>query len=489
MSTEPIQVLQLLALAHADLACYIIAMWPQFSRGPHLEMILSKLEAVERGDILRLMMFLPPRHGKSLLGSTLFPAWYLGRHPDHHVIFASYGQELSDDFGRRVRNLLMDPLHQAIFQDCRLSDDSTAAHRFTTTHGGAYFAVVRGGPITGRGANLLIIDDPLKDYEEASSETIRRLLHEWFTSVAYTRLMPGGRIVLIQTRWHEDDLAGRLLREQIGGERWELLSMPAIAESDDAFRKEGEPLWPERFPLPQLEQIRAAIGSRAWASLYQQRPSSATGAVFKRDWWQFYRPPFHGPFNRIVQSWDTAFKKGTENDFSVCTTWGVTDNAYYLLHLWRGRVEFPDLKRILASLAEQWKPSAILVEDRASGQSLIQELTNSTALPIIPVKADSDKQSRALAVTPLVEAGRIFLPESASWVSDFVEEMACFPNGVYDDVVDSTTQALNYLREEPQASPMLLGGSGFSQRELDKEELWRKAMRGFPMSPEEIARM
>ena len=291
MSTDPTQLQQLLALARIDFACYCVAMFLQFLRAPHVERIIEKLEAVERGDILRLMIFLPPRHGKSLVSSTNFPAWYLGRHPDHHVIFASYGQGLSDDFGRSVRNLLADPLHQAIFQDCRLSDDSMAAHRFSTTQGGAYFAVGRGGPITGRGAHLLIIDDPLKDYEEACSETIRRSLHEWFRSVAYTRLMPGGRIVLIQTRWHEDDLAGRLLREQKGGERWEVLSMPAIAETDDAFRKEGEPLWPEKYSLPRLEQIRAAIGSGAWASLYQQRPSAATGAVFKRDWWQFYRPP------------------------------------------------------------------------------------------------------------------------------------------------------------------------------------------------------
>jgi predicted phage terminase large subunit-like protein len=494
MSTQPIDMQQLLALAHQDLACYGMALWPRFEMAHHHQQIISQLESVERGRESRVIICMPPRHGKSLITSTLFPAWYLGRHPDHHVIFATYGQELSDDFGRRVRNLLADSLHQAIFRDCRLSEDSAAAHRFNTTRGGAFFAVGRGGPVTGRGAHLLIIDDPLKDYEEASSETIRRSLHEWYRSVAYTRLMPGGRIVLIQTRWHDDDLAGRLLREKLG-ERWELLSMPAIAESDDAFRKEGEPLWPERFPLSQLEQIRAAIGSRAWASLYQQRPSAATGAVFKRVWWQFYRPPLHGPFNRIVQSWDTAFKKGTENDFSVCTTWAVTDNGYYLLHLWRGRAEFPELKRVMISLSEQWKPMAILVEDRASGQSLIQELKTSTALPIIPVKVDTDKQTRAQAVTPLMEAGKIFLPEpeSAPWVSDFVEEMACFPNGVYDDVVDSTTQALNYLRQEsftadPELNRLMLGLKD-SQELLDKEELWRKARLGYPMSPDEIARM
>ena len=215
---------------------------------------------------------------------------------------------------------------------------------------------------------------------------------------------------------------------------------------------------------------------------------------FKRNWWQFYRLPFSGPFSRVVQSWDTAFKKGNENDFSVCTTWGVAENGYYLRHLWRGRVEFPELKRVLASLAEQWNPNAILVEDRASGQSLIQELKTSTVLPIIPVKVDTDKQTRAQAVTPLMEAGKIFLPEpeSAPWVSDFVEEMACFPNGTYDDCVDSTTQALNYLRQEsfiadPELNRIMLGLE--ESKKLDKEELWAKAMRGYPMTQEEIYRM
>ena len=492
MSLQPTEMQQVLALAHQDLACYAMALWPQFELARHHSLIVSRLEAIERGQESRLTVCIPPRHGKSLITSTIFPAWYLGRHPDHHVIFATYGQELSDDFGRRVRNLLTDPLHQAIFPNCRLSEDSAAAHRFATTRGGAYFAVGRGGPVTGRGAHLLIIDDPIKDYEEASSETIRRTLHEWFTSVAYTRLMPGGRIVLIQTRWHEDDLAGRLLREQRGGERWELLSMPAIAESDDAFRKEGEPLWPERFPLSQLEQIRAAIGSRAWASLYQQRPSAATGAVFKRNWWQFYRPPLHGQFNRVVQSWDTAFKKGAENDFSVCTTWAATDNGYYLFHLWRGRLEFPELKRLMASLAEQWKPHAILIEDKASGQSLIQELKHSTVLPIIPIKVDSDKLARAQAVTPLIEAGKVSLPESAPWLNDFIDEMSSFPNGLHDDTVDSATQALNYLREHATDFPYFeVFAKVNTPRAMrsDKEALWEKAMLGYPMREDEIDRM
>jgi predicted phage terminase large subunit-like protein len=478
---------QLAAMAHEDLACYSTAQWPQFERAPHHELIISKLEAVERGEIKRLMIFLPPRHGKSFITSSIFPAWLLGRHPQYHIIFATYGQELSDDFGRCVRNFIAHPDHQAIFPNCRLSEDSTSVRRFNTAAGGAYFAVGRGGAITGRGAHLLLIDDPIKDCEEANSETVRKALHEWYASVAYTRLMPGGAIIIIQTRWHQDDLAGWLLREH-ANENWDVLCLPAIAEQDEGFRKEGEPLWPEKYPLPELEMKRTAIGGRAWASLYQQRPAAADGVIFKRDWWQFYSQPLSVTPNQIVQSWDTAFKKGEENDFSVCTTWGVASDGYYLLHLWRGKVEFPELKRVVASLAEQWKPNVILVEDKASGQSLIQELKLSTPLPLIAVKVDSDKQTRAQAVTPLIEAGKVFLPKSAPWVSDYIEEMACFPNGVHDDVIDATTQALNYLRVKPPLRATVLFPSR-AYRKLDKEELWYKAMRGWPMSPEEIERM
>jgi predicted phage terminase large subunit-like protein len=490
MSAGAVDHSQLLALAHEDLACYAIAQWPQFERAPHHELLIRKLEAIERGEINRLMIFLPPRHGKSSITSSIFPAWFLGRHPQYHVIFATYGQELSDDFGRPVRNFIADRVHQEIFPNCRLGEDSTSVRRFNTTAGGAYFAVGRGGSITGRGAHLLLIDDPIKDFEEATSEKVRKALHEWYASVAYTRLMPGGAIIIIQTRWHEDDLAGWLLREH-ANENWDVLCLPAIAEQDEGFRKEGEALWPEKFPLPELERKRAAIGGRAWASLYQQRPAAADGVIFKRDWWQFFPPPLTVELNQIVQSWDTAFKKGTENDFSVCTTWGETSHGYYLLHVWRERVEFPELKRVLASSAEQWKPNAIIVEDKASGQSLIQELKLSTALPIIPVKVDSDKQTRAQAVTPLIEAGKVFLPQSAPWVSHFVEEMACFPNGVHDDVVDATTQALNYLRVKPARSTIELGYSALapSLEKLDKEALWEKAQAGYPMSPEEIERM
>jgi predicted phage terminase large subunit-like protein len=474
---------QLLALAHEDLACYAISQYPSFELARHHELIVSKLEAVERGEISRLMIFLPPRHGKSLITSSLFPAWYLGRHPDHHVIFATYGQKLSDDFGRRVRNSIVDQVHQAVFPNCRLSEDSSAAHRFNTTQGGAYYAVGRGGPITGRGAHLLLIDDPIKDREEANSETIRNSLHDWFASVAYTRLTPKGAIIVIQTRWHEDDLAGWLLREH-ASENWDVLSLPAIAERDESFRKEGEALWPARFPLEDLNQKRQLVGGAAWASLYQQRPAAAEGAIFKRGWWRFHREL--PEFSQVVQSWDTAFKKGAESSFSVCTTWGLAEKGYFLLSVWRGRVEFPELRRMLIALAEQWKPSAILVEDRASGQSLLQEL-KATSLPVLAVKVDSDKLSRAQAVTPLVEAGKVFVPESAPWLGDYIDELAAFPMGNYDDAVDSTTQALNYFRE--RANQPILFPDYSTSLEEEKEMLWEKAMRGYPLTEAEIAKL
>lgn len=435
----------MLKLARLDLACYAIALNPKFELAWHHRLIADRLEAVERREISRLMIFMPPRHGKSLLGTQIFPAWFLGRHPDRSIITATYGQELADDFGRTVRNMVSDPFHRAIFPEFRLADDSASMRRFGTTAGGSYFAVGRGGSLTGRGAHLLLIDDPLKDAEEARSEATRRALHEWYSSVAYTRLQPGGAVVVISTRWHEDDLAGRLLREDPKG--WDVLNWPAIAEVDEAFRRAGEALWPEKFPLEKLEGIRAVLGGGPFASLYQQHPAAAEGAIFKREWWRFFRE--QPPLKRIVQSWDTAFKNGTENDYSACTTWGVADNGYYLLWFWRGRVEFPELKKRMQWLAEQWKPHQILVEDKASGQSLIQELRYASALPIIPIKVDKDKLARAEAITPLIEAGRVFLPEFAPWLSDYVDELAAFPTGVHDDAVDSTTQALNYLRHAP----------------------------------------
>ncbi len=435
---------EVLGLARRSLAAYAPLMFPRFELAWHHSRLIAKLEAVERGEIRRLMVFMPPRHGKTLLATQVFPSWFLGRNPEKSIICATYAQDLADDFGRVVRGYVNDNHTKATFSELGVAEDSNSMKRFVTTAGGAYYAVGRGAAITGRGADLLLVDDPLKDADEARSENIRHSLHEWFGSVAYTRLQPQGAIVLIQTRWHHDDLAGWLLREH-GDEGWNVLSLPAIAEVDGDGRREGEALWPRRFSAEALRGIRAAVGGSAWSALYQQRPSAVEGEIFKREWWKRYTelPP---KFRRIVQSWDTAFKTGKENDFSVCTTWGESENGFYLLDRWSARCEFPELKRKVTALAQEWRPNVVLVEDKASGQSLIQELQASTRFPVLAIKVDSDKVSRANAASPLVECGKVFLPQSAPWLADFLYSMCVFPAGAHDDDVDSCTQALNYMR-------------------------------------------
>jgi len=262
---------------------------------------------------------------------------------------------------------------------------------------------------------------------------------EWFHSTLYTRREPEATIVVIATRWHEDDLVGRLLKQQHDNpeaDQWEILHLKAIEES--------KALWSERYPLKTLEAIKSSIGSRAFESLYQGEPTIAEGEIIKREWWQYFDEMPN--FQRIIHSWDTAFKTKVSNDFSVCTVWGEADNGYYLLNVWRGRVEFPELKAVAVALNQKDTPSAVLIEDMASGQSLIQELGRGTPIPVLPVKTDRDKVSRAAAASPMIEAGKVFLPRNAPWLYDYLEEMSAFPNGTFDDQVDSSTQALNWMR-------------------------------------------
>jgi len=435
---------ELLALPAEDLACYALAMWPSFELAAHHAKLVEHLEAVERGEITRLAIAMPPRHGKSLTSSILFPAWYLGRHPERQVIAATYSQELADEVGRKVRALLLDPRQGAIFPRCRIDAASAAAARFSTTAGGSYLGVGRGAGITGRGSDLLLIDDPLKDSAEAGSQTTRRALQDWYASTAFTRLQPGGAVIVCATRWHEDDLTGWLLREH-AGEGWTVLSLPAVAEAAEDFRGEGEALWPERFPLDLLAKIRAQVGGVVWASLYQGHPAAGEGRVFKREWWGRYREL--PAFDRVVQAWDTAFKAGTESDYSACVTIGEAKSGFYVLSAWRGRVEFPELKRRVLELAAEFTPAAVVVEDRASGQSLLQELQRESRLPVLGIKADTDKVTRASVVTPTIEAGRVFLPEGAAWVESFLEEVSAFPASVHDDYTDAFVHAMTYLRQ------------------------------------------
>jgi predicted phage terminase large subunit-like protein len=440
---------ELLTIARERLGVYHAGQHAGLKPARHLdEILIPALEAVERGEIKRLAVAMPPGHAKSSVGTLSFPSWYLGRHPDRQVISVSHTAELATDFGRKVLNLVDRDLFRALFPGFQLTGDTGSASRFTTKKGGAYFAVGLGGAITGRRAHLVVIDDPFKDRADAMSPGIRKAVKEAYSSTIYPRLMPEGAIVLISTRWHEDDLIGWLTREH-AEDGWRVISMPAIAEEDEGWRKVGEPLWPQMFPVETLRRTRAAIGEAAWVSLYQQRPAAAEGAVFRRDWWRSYTDVPQS-FDRIVMSADTAFKAGTEADYSVVTVWGETKTGCYLLTVWRGRAEFPELKRQVIALAAAWSPTSLLVEDRASGQSLVQELQRETSLPVLPVSVDKDKVTRAQAITPLIEAGRVFLPASAPWLGDYLDELSSFPAAQHDDQVDSTTMALNWMREGPE---------------------------------------
>ena len=289
-------------------------------------------------------------------------------------------------------------------------------------------------------------DDLVKDAQEANSDVTCRGIAEWLKHVALTRLARDGKIIAIGTRWSEKDPMGWLLREQKG---WRVLHLPAVSEGagDPLGRPAGAALWESQYPRHVLETIRIAVGAQVWQSLYQGNPTAAQGTIFKRNWFRHYQT-VPEKFHRIVISWDTAFKTGASNDFSVATVWGQTENGTYLLHCWRERVEFPTLKAQVTQLAEAWKPHAILLEDAASGQSLLQELKLATTYPVIGIKPDHDKQIRASAVTAYFEAGKVLFPEGAAWLADFEDELAAFPGAQHDDVVDSTTQALNYLRGE-----------------------------------------
>jgi predicted phage terminase large subunit-like protein len=419
-------------------------MMPAFELSPVHKLIFRYLEMLLSGDIRKLWISTPPRHGKSTTGSIMLPAFALGRNAREAIIQVSYGSDLAEGFGRRVRNILSDPAFRELFPTCQLSPDSQAAYRFETTQGGEYSAVGRGGPVTGRGASLLILDDLLKDQAEANSEATCRSIIEWLQSVAFTRLTPNGRVLAIATRWSERDPMG-WLASQAG---WTILNLPAFAEANDPLNREpGQALWPSRYPIEVLEKIRTDIGSRTFACLFQGNVAAAQGSVFKRDWFRHYQAPPE-KFKRIIQSWDTAFKSGATNDYSVGFTIGETDNGFYFLSRFKDKVEFPELKRQVAQQADFWHPHEILVEDKASGQSLIQELKLATSYPVIAVKVDRDKETRASAITGYFESGRVFFPEGAAWTSDLEDELASFPGGLHDDQIDAVSQALNRLRDQ-----------------------------------------
>jgi predicted phage terminase large subunit-like protein len=429
--------------AFSRLVSYAAYQWPGYKLGRHHLLIARHLEMVERGEITRLMITMPPRHGKSMLASEFFPAWYLGRNPDHYVVAATYAQELADDFGRKVRNQIADPAYAQIFPGVGLKSDSTSSRRFHVTtpldsfatgQNGAYFAVGVGGPLTGRGAHLLLIDDPVKNREDAESEVIRKKTKDWYTSTAYTRLMPGGRIVVIQTRWHEDDLAG-WLQEEHKHEGWVILDLPAI---DD----DGQALWPEQYDIEALERIKRALPPRDWSALYQQRPSPETGDYFKREWVHLAdHVPQMESMTRVGGSDYAVTSDG--GDYTVHAVLGLDpEGKPWLLDLWRRQASSDVWVDAFCDLVKKWKPLGWAEETgqikSGVGPFLLRKQLDTGAYVAreqFPTRGD--KAVRAQSFRGLIATRGLYIHKDAPFVSDLISEMMSFPVGVHDDQVDA----------------------------------------------------
>lgn len=401
---------------------------------------------------------MPPRHGKSQLISEYFTAWYLGVFPERRVILASYAADFAAQWGRKSRDVLME-YGPSLF-GVSVRDDSSAAHAWNIAgHTGGMDTAGVGGPITGKGASLLVIDDPVKNWEEASSETVRQKQDDWYQSTAYTRLTPDGAVILVMTRWHEDDLVGRLLkRQEQEGDQWRVIELPAICENHEADplgRPGGAALWPEQgWDNKRLAQIKANSDPRIWAALYAQKPRPAGGVIFKDSHFITRYAPFdwntpseRPSYSAVFQFIDSAWKTGAANDYSVIGTVGVTATEYHLLNIWRGRVDFDSLIAAIKAQAQIYKPYGIFVEDKASGISVIQTLSNNTRLPINGYQPQGGKEYRAMLATPTLAAGKYLVPEHAPWLTDFINECLAFPNGAKDDQVDVLSMSVNILNQ------------------------------------------
>lgn len=404
-------------------------------------------EQVANKESPRLMLFMPPRHGKSTLASVAFPAWHLGRHPDHEFISCSYSGSLAMSFSRKVRQLLREPVYKNVFEKSRLDKDSQSVESWQTTQGGGYVAAGVGGGITGKGANVLVIDDPVKNREDAESDNNREATWDWYTSTAYTRLSPGGGILVILTRWHDDDLAGRLLKQaEDGADQWEVIRYPAIAEIDENFRKQGESLHPERYNVDALEQIRKAIGPRDWSALYQQNPVSDEGDYFSRDMIRYYEyDEIDTAELNYYCAWDLAIGQRDRNDYSVGIVVGVDEyDNLYVVDVVRGKYDGFELVEQILDLYETWRPGIVGIErghiEMALGPFL-QKRTRERGLSEAYFKdlkvGRRDKEARARAIQGRMQQGMVYFPKDAVWTGTMVAELLRFPNGAHDDQVDA----------------------------------------------------
>jgi predicted phage terminase large subunit-like protein len=441
-------------LAQEKFIAFVNQVWPTFISGRHHARMAEAFERVARGECKRLIINMPPRHTKSEFASYLLPAWFLGKFPHKKVIQASHTAELAVGFGRKVRNLVDTDVYRKLFPDLNLASDSKAAGRWNTSKGGDYFAIGIGGAVTGKGADVLIIDDPHSEQEAALAEInpdIYDKTYEWYTSGPRQRLQPGGAIVIVMTRWSKRDLTGQVLKSaaQRGGDEWEVIEFPAILPS-------GNPLWPEFWSMKELQALKEELPNSKWQAQYQQAPTSDTSAIIKREWWQVWDSDVPPKCEFLLQSWDTAFEKTQRADYSALTTWGVfyqpddsgTEQAnIILLNAFRDRMEFPELKRTAVEEWKEWEPDSVIIEKKASGAPLIYEM-RAMGIPVqeFTPSRGNDKISRLNAVSDLFASGRVWAP-ATHWAEEVIEEVASFPGGEHDDYVDSTSLALMRFRQ------------------------------------------
>jgi predicted phage terminase large subunit-like protein len=425
----------------------------------HNELIASKLQACLRGQVKRLIINVPPRSLKSMQAAVALPAFALGHNPSVQIICASYGQDLANKHSLDCRHLLSSSWYRTLFPNTRLSPQKQSLQEFVTTQNGFRLATSVGGVLTGRGADIIIIDDPLKP-DEAVSESQRKAANEWYDHTLYSRLNDKrtGCIIIIMQRLHEDDLVGHVLEQ----EQWEHVRLPSIAEEEETHmirsffgtrtvhRAAGEALHPEREPLEVLQHIRCTIGEYNFAGQYQQQPAPLGGGMVKAEWFKFYAPGEQpSKFEIVFQSWDTANKNTELSDYSVCTTWGFKRKKLYLLHVYRKRLEFPELKRAIVSWASRYHVSNILIEDKASGTALIQDLIRDGVSGVTKYEPTMDKIMRLHSVSSTIENGFVYLPQQADWLAEYMHELTSFPYTKHDDQADSTSQALDWVKTRP----------------------------------------
>ena len=441
-------------VAQEDFMAYVQHVYEGFIVGRHHKIIAEKLERIASGELKRLIVNMPPRHSKSEFASYLMPSWFLGRNPKLKIIQATMNTELAVRFGRKVRDLIADPVYREIFPNTDLKQDSQAAGRWETGAGGEYFAAGVGAAMTGRGADLLIIDDPHSE-QDALSASAYDNTYEWYTSGPRQRLQPGGSIIIVQTRWSKKDLTGRLLTAQSAdmmADQWEVVEFPAIMPS-------GGPLWPEFWKKEELLKVKASLSLGKWNAQWQQNPTSEETAVIKREWWNQWEEEEIPQLDYIIQSYDTAYSKKETADFSAITTWGVFephgngDQHLILLDAKRGRWNFPELKQIAQEENEYWEPDMMLIEAKATGMPLADEmrLLNLPVVTFAPGRKRGggglDKTTRMHMASPIFESGKVWYPAAQKFAEEVIEEVASFPNGEHDDFCDSMTMALMRFRQ------------------------------------------